>query len=90
MSTRHAASLPGWDLEDLARAVASLRYDALGEFLDALAGALYADASADSGRGRVKLANLLCEAGGFLDKASARVGCAWDLCEPFIHEDGSC
>lgn len=84
MAMTHRADVvryPG-TLADLAGEVADLRYDALADFLRALAAKLAADADADAGRGRPKLAAALRAAGAAVGVAAADINRAWAICAP--------
>ena len=69
-------------LADLARAVSDLKYDALAEFLNALAAKLGADSIADEARGRPKLAAALHGAAAGATTAGGEISRAWAICAP--------
>ena len=73
-------------LAELASDLGDLRYDALEGFLDSLADKLAADATADEGRGRRRLADALRQgASGVCDAAEA-VREAWRISGPRMPE----
>jgi hypothetical protein len=87
--TTHPAHVPGWDgsMQDLADAVASMRYDKLQEFLSCLAFRILADGDADAKRNRKKLAAALHAAGAALRCSSANIKNAWLISKPFMKEE---
>ena len=70
-------------LAELAADLGDLRYDALGHFL---ADELAADAAADEGRGRPRLAGTLRESAGQVRAASSAVREAWRISGPRMKE----
>lgn len=82
---KHPTKIPGWALEHLAREVASLRYDALAEFLDRLAFELDRDATNNFARDRPWLGTSLGLAAESLGSAVEDIGAAWRVCQP--HEE---
>lgn len=69
-------------LAQLAGEVGGLRYDALADFLHALAAKLRADGDADAGRGRPKLAAVLQAASMSVAAAATQIERAWSICAP--------
>jgi hypothetical protein len=78
---RNIERYPG-SLADLAGEVGDLRYDAVAEFVRALAAKLAADGDADAGRGRPKLASALHAASETLTSAAAEIDRVWAICAP--------
>jgi hypothetical protein len=72
---------PG-SLAALAADVGDLRYDALADFLQALAAKLAADGDADAGRGRAELAVALRSASDAVGAAATNIEQAWVICAP--------
>jgi hypothetical protein len=70
--------------EDLADRLGDLRYDALADYLAALAEKLQRDSRSDGGRGRGKLATYLLGASVSLSRAVESIEDAWDICEPYM------
>jgi hypothetical protein len=70
--------------EDLAEALGDLRYDALSEYLVALAEKLQSDSDKDDARGRFVLANALHAASRAIYDAAYEIGLAWKICEPHM------
>lgn len=64
-------------MEELAKDVADLRYDALYDFLQQLSSKLAKDSQADLERGRLKLSEELRH-------AAYSVRNAWIICKPFM------
>lgn len=71
-------------LDELAGEVGDLRYDALAAFLRALADKLAADAAADEGRGRPKLAAALRGGAADVAAAAADIERAWAISAPHM------
>ena len=71
-------------LSQLANDVADLRYDALAEFLVALAEKLHRDSVADARRSRYQLAAALQLASDSTSVAAQEIQIAWGICEPFM------
>jgi len=69
---------------ELAGEVGNLRYDALAFFLRSLAAKLEADANADAGRGRPKLATTLRGGAAGIMMAAAEIERAWSICAPHM------
>jgi len=74
------------ELEDLARRVADLRYDALARFLGNLVCELSSDASKDEVRGRKQLAAKMDNAIRNLRFARSHMDEAWRVCAPRMDE----
>jgi hypothetical protein len=71
-------------LAELASELGDLRYDALAQFLRALAQKLEADANADAGRGRPKLAQALRDGAAGVSAAAAQIEQAWAIAAPHM------
>ncbi len=71
-------------LIELANEIGDLRYDALAEFLHALAAKLTKDATADARRGRARLATALQGGAAGLGAAAAEVERAWAISAPHM------
>ncbi len=71
-------------LSQLANDVADLRYDALAEFLTALADKLHRDSVADAQRSRHQLAASLQSASDSTSAAAHEIQKAWGICERFM------
>jgi hypothetical protein len=71
-------------LDELAVDVGNLRYDALGEFLQLLAAKLEADAVADEGRGRRRLAAALRDGAAGVAAAAESIHRAWRISAPHM------
>ncbi len=69
--------------DELARLVASARYDSLAAFLVALGKHLGNDGLKDEGRKRKKLARELYLTSAKLQEAAGACAAAWKICEPF-------
>jgi hypothetical protein len=70
--------------QELARLLGDLRYDAMAEYLDALAKKLSDDSRSDGGRGRGQLAERLQRAAFALDEARLEIKEAWAICAPYM------
>ena len=73
-------------LAELAADLGDLRYDALGHFLESLADKLAADADADEGRSRPRLAGTLRESAERVGAASSAIREAWRISGPRMGE----
>lgn len=82
--TKHPLSIPGFPAQKLARAIASLRYDSLAEFLFWLSLNLEYDSYADKERGRPQLAALLRRAATSTRGSGGYIAKAWALCKPYM------
>ncbi|MCB1547415.1 MAG: hypothetical protein KDJ41_06200 [Hyphomicrobiaceae bacterium] len=74
-------------LAELAVELGDLRYDALEDFLAALAEKIRADAAKDAARGRRKLAASLESAARRIEASAADIGEAWRISKPHM-DDG--
>ena len=74
-------------LEQLADDVEGMSYDAVEDFLDHLADALYRRSQRDSMNNKGKLDGKLMQASFALEKASMFMGEAWEICEPYMDEE---
>lgn len=84
---KHARTVVGVEVPDLARRVASLHYETLEAFLEALASFLEADAKADNERGRPKLAQSLQNTAEAIKAARDHMQNAWKISRPFMVEN---
>lgn len=66
---------------DLAKSLASLSYDALAQYVEALADKIWEDAQADARRKRFLLAGDLESVYSCLIKAKYCLDTAWEVCE---------
>jgi hypothetical protein len=71
-------------LAELAVELGDLRYDALAAFLHALGQKLEMDATADSNRGRAKLASALFKSAADVKSAASEIEQAWKICAPHM------
>jgi hypothetical protein len=83
MHRENIERFPG-TLAELAGEVGDLRYDALAAFLRALSAKLAADAAADAGRGRPRLAAALRGGAAGVAAAAAEVERAWAISAPHM------
>lgn len=74
-------------LDDLARDVTQLRYDAVAEFLGYLAKEIASDAKTDRNRGRRNLATKLEQSAHALDEAKEEMDAAWEICKPYMKKE---
>ena len=72
------------NLTQLAQEIASLRYDRLAEFLDALRVKLAIDSEDDQSVDRFKLAAQLNEAAISIESALTAIENAWEISKPFV------
>jgi hypothetical protein len=72
------------NLDDLAANLGDLRYDALADFLKALAAKMAGDACKDEARGRRQLATALHAVAAHLSAAEEDVRRAWAICKPYM------
>jgi hypothetical protein len=73
-----------YSLRDLAREIASLRYDSLRDFYQHLAYCLEKDSAADMCRGRTHLAGLLKKLSENNKTSQELAGKIWKLCKPYM------
>jgi hypothetical protein len=71
-------------LAELADELGDLRYEALALFLRALARKLEADAAADAGRGRLRLAGALRTGAAGVSVAATEIERAWAISAPHM------
>lgn len=71
---------------ELADLLCDLRYDAMADYLSAIAERLQKDSEGDGGRGRGKLAERLQSAALNLDEAVTDILKCWKICEPYMRE----
>lgn len=85
----HPVRVDGYDgsLEDLARTVCRMRYDAVADFFGYCAKELLRQANADMGRSRKKLATLLTSAWGIAVVLHRVMHRAFELCAPHMKEE---
>jgi len=89
MEGMHPLHIAGLTPVELAQQVANLRYDALKDFLQALAGELGAQSIADGERGRPKLAKACGMASHSLEMTTMLIETAWQISEPFMRDEPS-
>lgn len=73
-------------LEDLAKEIVNLRYDAVIYFLNCLQKEFIKEAENDHSKGRKKLAFELQFVAGSLSRSCYYLEKAWNICKPFIKE----
>lgn len=85
---KHPAQVDGFDgsLADLARKLSDLRYDALAEFLRALATRIAIDSDADANRNRPRLAEELSQSAEAIAAAAGAIARAWRICAPHMQQ----
>jgi len=71
-------------MEQLAKDLGDLKYDALSQFLKLLSNKIQEDGQKDQARGRVKLAKELFEAADKLTEAEKAINRAWIISEPYM------
>lgn len=76
---KHATKLQNENV--IIKQITTLRYDALGDFLNNFAIQLMDDATADDVRGRYELAKCLREASDKIYSASTKIIEAWQICK---------
>ena len=77
------------NLKQLAEDIGNLRYDALQELLDHLSQKMFRDATADTGRGRHRLAKSLRGTGEGLRDAMYGAAEAWKISKPYMYPPAS-
>lgn len=82
--TIHETQIPHYELRELAIKIGDLRYDALADFLAALAHKIEQDAQKDEARRRIKLASNLYHTAQGLTECSQHIERAWVICEPHM------
>lgn len=88
MSGKHPTKLEEFEtLEEAAKAVENLRYDALSIFLGKLSIALYQRAASDFKAGRPQLGTVLRKAGDKISDAMILTEEAWTICKPHMDTD---
>lgn len=81
----HKKEIEGYSsLNELAREIADLRYDALADFLGSLATKIMFDAHADQERGRQRLATELLESYKAICHAEKHIKEAWTIAQPYM------
>ncbi len=82
----HLTSVPKYPgtLEELAKDLGDLRYDALADFLKLLSEKIEKDGHKDAGRGRAVLAGHLHDCANKLMECKIAIDDAWKHCEPFM------
>jgi hypothetical protein len=73
--------------QQVATKLADMRYDALADFLNTLAGTLSLQAAGDSVAGRIMLSQELDLAATKIWEAKDHIKEAWKICEPFMKEE---
>lgn len=74
-------------LEDLARDITQLRYDAVAKLFGSVAKNMHTDAKADRTRGREQLAMKLERIAHALDEAKEEMDAAWEICKPYMKKE---
>lgn len=82
---KHPEHVEGWpgSLDDLAKALGTLRYDKLSDFLKLLSQDILRQSQNDLARGRTILADALSHTAELLKDAGQAVDEAWDVSEPY-------
>ena len=75
--------------EMLAFKLANLRYDAMAKYLGHLSDQIMADAEKDRAAGKTQLADRLSQVSRYLGVAAHHMGAAWEICAPYMKEEGS-
>ena len=86
---KHPIDIANYDgsLEDLAREIATLRYDKLAEFLCDLSDCIEADGKADTARGYVQLGEILHQLSMKIDSAEFGTWEAWGICKKHMRDN---
>lgn len=84
--TNHVQKYVG-SLEQLADDVENMSYDAVTEFLEHLAGALYNRAQRDRSGNKRELAERLTRASFNIDSAAIETKEAWNICAPYMKDN---
>jgi predicted GNAT family acetyltransferase len=77
------AQYPG-SLEELAKDIAQMRYDAVAEFFGYFAREIQKQEEADKERGREQLSVKLGNSAHFLDELVEEISAAWKICKPHM------
>jgi hypothetical protein len=81
---KHTTQLRGFSSPgQFAEEFGNMRYDAMTEYLEALAVKLRRDSLADYERERYKLSSRLTTAAGIIQMLSSTLQQAWTICEPY-------
>ncbi len=85
---KHPTQVEGWSgtLEDLAKAIGSMRYDKVAEFVGYFAKHAESEAKKDAADGKVKLSGKLFLASMNLYCAQEEYESAWKISEPYMKE----
>jgi hypothetical protein len=75
------------NLDELAKDIANLKYDALVKFLKSLSNKLMEDAMCDLKRGRKNLSGNLLDASCSIEDAKNSIENAWEISEPFMKDE---
>lgn len=86
MGPGHPDHVEGWQgsIEDLAIAIASMRYDRVADFLGYLTGELMRQSSGDMKRGRNRLSTLLYKCASKMSETRHTMDQVWKLCAPHM------
>ena len=84
---KHPTDIDGRPVEEIARKVADLRYDALVEFLIALAVAIELDARKDDREGRTKLGRHMFQVAQDTKDAAENASFLWEFARKYMSED---
>lgn len=74
-------------LEDLAKDVAQMRYDAVADFFGYLAKEVKKQAEADKEKGREQLRVKLENSAHFLNELVEEISAAWKICKPYMKDE---
>lgn len=82
----HKTEIEGYqgDLQQLAKELGDLRYDALATFLEHLSSKITEDGEKDQARNRVQLAKQLQSCAEQLSSAASSIDKAWKISEPYM------
>ena len=76
-------------LEELAKDIADLRYDALYELLTNISNNITQDSQKDLNRGRILLASNLVQAGGQITIGAISILKAWKICKKHMKDENN-
>ena len=86
LSPRHPLEVNGLNMRDLARQVADLRYDALGEFLSELKKCFQEDSVKDRERGNNQVAKYLSIMSNLTKDVQFQTSKLWKVCKPHMED----
>ncbi len=85
---KHPSHVEGFEgtLEELAKRIGNMKYDAVRDFVDAIAKDIRRQADGDSWGNRPRLAKQHYETAAYLESARDALGAAWTICEQYMNE----